>query len=964
MWNNLQKDKLEGKPVQNHLDNLSNWTFTHLFATLGGTATSTSGLKDPDNTGPLNATSGAFYLFNLVFSCLGMTPTTLPAVPAGIDASFEFIEPLSTKDVTSAAGDAKVVKPGQALDENQGRSVVALARQNKDDPNAGKVNTPFPKLSETFDVAFAGGKVKAGSLVQVLICTFENVSESDLKYQRAVIAHQKPDGNVEYLARNDGPNFCQDAVSSTAWRMEKGFFRQRTMQLAGLFKRALDFAGPRKAYAGHAAIGGSSCCFSPVVVIDPYVETEVVFTNAAGTALTPVDGQIVLPTTPTYGEPMPVHARLRIRNIEANPAPYRGQWVSPDAVTGEVNRTRTEPPLNLAMKATVDASMLSAITNDASLAEWSFRCVQAGGRVAIVNFSETPVRANAPLYGASSARANFTVRQRQLTVTANNYDKWIYGNDQNGALTAQITPTGPTGVQTGCGDAGTAVASSDKNGTTDAGSYPDAIRARIDFTPTATASNYNVQEVTANLTIQPRPINLNIVQPISRQYGDPNEAALTAASAASGYDAAQIRNSDVLTFNLAAPASAGPLALAGSSHSIAVTKGGVKIANYSVTVVPADPQLTITKRILTGAANPGGREYGDANPTFGGTVNNTGLCCLATDGLTWTWQSAATSLTAAGVYGPESPNAIQIVLGGGPEANYDASAVTRATLTITQAPLDIAANSLSLPYGSTYSSNTLTGSVIFGVKNSETIAVLARTTPPVGELSPVGTYALSPFLAASWPNYYVRRFTNGTLTITQRALTGLIADATKTEGQPNPSFDGTVNGLVAGDAYVKAFRTIPAAPMTVGTYPITLDLSGAGGSNYTWAGTDGRLTVSGIPNPVIVFERTETSGGVDRHHLDVTNRASYPASMFALAPTLPSCAGAGGPASPRSWVDIYNASTNAYIYGFCALGSPEDLNGIWFGVPAGTPAPPVYIKIIDRATGIAYTSNTITIPAP
>jgi len=93
--------------------------------------------------------------------------------------------------------------------------------------------------------------------------------------------------------------------------------------------------------------------------------------------------------------------------------------------------------------------------------------------------------------------------------------------------------------------------------------------------------------------------------------------------------------------------------------------------------------------------------------------------------------------------------------------------------------------------------------------------------------------------------------------------------------------------------------------------------------------------------------------------MNVTNWASYPASMFTLTSAYGPCG--LNPTPSRSWVDIFNATTNTRLYGFCALASPADLNGIW--VTGATPLP-VYITITDRATNIVYTSNTITIPSP
>ena len=114
------------------------------------------------------------------------------------------------------------------------------------------------------------------------------------------------------------------------------------------------------------------------------------------------------------------------------------------------------------------------------------------------------------------------------------------------------------------------------------------------------------------------------------------------------------------------------------------------------------------------------------------------------------------------------------------------------------------------------------------------------------------------------------------------------------------------------------------------------------------------------PNPMIYLLRTEPyttpSGSFVRYRYDVHNRASYPAAMFAAAPALPPC-GNNANAS-RTWVDIFEHPTNRRIYGFCALGSPNDLAQIWFALPEGQLPPSyIYIELNDRQTGTRYRSN-------
>jgi hypothetical protein len=115
-----------------------------------------------------------------------------------------------------------------------------------------------------------------------------------------------------------------------------------------------------------------------------------------------------------------------------------------------------------------------------------------------------------------------------------------------------------------------------------------------------------------------------------------------------------------------------------------------------------------------------------------------------------------------------------------------------------------------------------------------------------------------------------------------------------------------------------------------------------------------------LPNPILFMTGQEyyTVGGNNfvRYRYDVLNKAAYPAALFAPAPGLPPC-GANANSS-RTWVDFFESRTNRRIYGFCALGNPNDLGSIWFALPEGQVPPSyVYIEIIDRQTNTRYRSN-------
>jgi len=114
-----------------------------------------------------------------------------------------------------------------------------------------------------------------------------------------------------------------------------------------------------------------------------------------------------------------------------------------------------------------------------------------------------------------------------------------------------------------------------------------------------------------------------------------------------------------------------------------------------------------------------------------------------------------------------------------------------------------------------------------------------------------------------------------------------------------------------------------------------------------------------IPNPVLYLTGTEaySRGGKNwlRYSYDVLNKAEYPAELFAAAPALPPCG--ANTKSSRTWVDFYD-QRGKRLYGFCALGKPADLNGIWFEIEEGVIPPSwVYIEMTDRQTNTKYKSN-------
>ena len=122
-----------------------------------------------------------------------------------------------------------------------------------------------------------------------------------------------------------------------------------------------------------------------------------------------------------------------------------------------------------------------------------------------------------------------------------------------------------------------------------------------------------------------------------------------------------------------------------------------------------------------------------------------------------------------------------------------------------------------------------------------------------------------------------------------------------------------------------------------------------------------------IPIPQLILngaEEYDANGKTwVRYKLAIPNWTAFPAELFEPAPDLPPC-GLNKNAS-RTWVNIQDAKNDSYIYGFCALTSPERLNAISFAVEKGiNPPEAVYVLLKDRQKNTTYRSNTIGIWNP
>lgn len=118
-----------------------------------------------------------------------------------------------------------------------------------------------------------------------------------------------------------------------------------------------------------------------------------------------------------------------------------------------------------------------------------------------------------------------------------------------------------------------------------------------------------------------------------------------------------------------------------------------------------------------------------------------------------------------------------------------------------------------------------------------------------------------------------------------------------------------------------------------------------------------------FPEPELFFTgKTEkTVNGVEYigYSLSINNREDYPDYLFSESPSLPPC-GLNTSAS-RTWALIYDENDD-YLYGFCALSSSDQLDGLWFAHKKADPAPTlVNVVLKDRLCDKEYASAPISL---
>jgi hypothetical protein len=165
---------------------------------------------------------------------------------------------------------------------------------------------------------------------------------------------------------------------------------------------------------------------------------------------------------------------------------------------------------------------------------------------------------------------------------------------------------------------------------------------------------------------------------------------------------------------------------------------------------------------------------------------------------------------------------------------------------------------VSVTNGSPSPTGTITFS--FGARILCTVTATLGTGSTCNALNsglPVGSYGVT--FTYSGDTNYSPASGNVTLTVIPAPLTITVNNFTRPYGAANPTFTGTITGVVTGETILVAYSSSATITSPIGTYPITATLTPIGTtslSNYTVVNTPGTLTITRVAITVTVLSAT------------------------------------------------------------------------------------------------------------
>ncbi|MCP2045020.1 MBG domain-containing protein [Pontibacter sp. HSC-36F09] len=285
----------------------------------------------------------------------------------------------------------------------------------------------------------------------------------------------------------------------------------------------------------------------------------------------------------------------------------------------------------------------------------------------------------------------------------------------------------------------------------------------------------------------------------------------------------------------------------GGPYAITATLSPADVlSNYEITYNTAE--FTITKADLVVTADAAEKVYGDANPTFTGTI--TGI--RNNDDISASYTTVAAETSEIGEYD------ISPLLSGDALTNYTVTS-TNGTLTVLKAGLAVVAHDKARIFGV---ANPVLDGTLTGIKNGDAITAIYNTA--ADEASNVGTYSITASLVDSnnkLRNYTVSN-TSGTLTIIQAPASIAVTGLSKTYNRAEQA--ATVTTSPEGLAVTVTYDGRSDVPTAAGYYAVVAVLNN---SNYSATDGEGTLVIApkevtaALANAGKVYDGTQTAGG-------------------------------------------------------------------------------------------------------
>ena len=472
------------------------------------------------------------------------------------------------------------------------------------------------------------------------------------------------------------------------------------------------------------------------------------------------------------------------------------------------------------------------------------------------------------------------------------------------------------------------------------GSYPITCSGQ-------SSATYTIAYSPGTLTITSAPLVLT-ANDAKRPYGSANPPF--------GVTPSGLVNGDTLASIGVTPVCDSPAGVGSSVGTYPITcTGPAESKNYNISYVAGT--LTISPTALVITANDATRQYGSANPAFG--VSESGLengDTLASIGVNPTCSSPATATSPVGTYAITCTGPLSTL-------NYGIS-YAGGTLTITQAPLSISADSKTKTYGTPNPPLTASYSGLVNGDSPATFNSPPNTPPTLGTTatatSPVGGYPIAVSGAVD-PNYSIV-FTGGTLTITQAAASVSLATSqtptvygsevtfTATVMDASPNSSGTPTGAVG----------FYAAGVLLGTNT----LSGGVTTLSTFAVPAGAISITGVYSGDANFAASNNNSSPLLQTVTAAPVVSISPDAVTFAPQDVYTTGASMPVvltnigtAPLSLGNIQINGSNSSDFLILSTTCPRGLNALGAGASCAVNVAFQPSATGDRMSSLVFTDN-------